>query len=85
MRRILSVFAVSALIATPGFAQTAPAQTEQTAKVKTVKKMVCKRIETDQVSGSRLGSTSKVCREVEVPTKEESSKAGSPQHSDNTI
>lgn len=83
MRKVLSVFAVSALIATPAFAQTAPVRADQAPAVKTVKKLVCKRIETDQVSGSRLSATTKVCREVEVRVKEEASKGGSSSDSMN--
>ena len=74
MRKSLSLFVVVALTAAPAFAQTAPVQPNAAPQVKTVKKKVCKRIETDQVSGSRLGSTSKICREIEVPVEEEASK-----------
>lgn len=84
MRKFLPTLAILALASTPAIAQSAPPQPAPAtaSEQKTVKKVVCKRIETDQVSGSRLGSTSKICREVEVPAKEQQSKqAPSENHS----
>ncbi|MBA3578279.1 MAG: hypothetical protein H0W39_11855 [Sphingomonas sp.] len=76
MRKLLPALAIVALASTSAIAQSAPPQPAPAAAAeqKIVKKIVCKRIETDQVSGSRLGSTSKICREVEVPAKEQQPK-----------
>jgi len=71
MHKFLFISAAFALGAAPAVAQTAPAaQTTQVEKQKTVKKVVCKKIEEDQTTGSRLGSTSKICKTIEVPATE---------------
>ena len=70
MRKFLPVFAILGFAAAPAMAQTAPAEPVPAPKVKTVKKTVCQRIEADRETGSRLGSTSRVCKTVEVPASE---------------
>ena len=79
MRTILVMLAGIGIATAPAVAQ-APAATQPApaAKQKTVKKTVCKRVESEQVSGSRLGSTTKVCREVEVPAKDQNAQQASP-------
>ena len=67
MRKFLPAFALFAFAATPAIAQTAPQQPAPETKVKMVKKKVCQTIKADRDTGSRLGSTSKVCKVVEVP------------------
>ena len=83
MRKFLVALGVFALSATPSVAQTAPVQPEPA--VKMVKKTVCKRIETDGETGSRLGSTSKVCREVEVPADTKGKKSAGQDQVRNTL
>ena len=85
MRKFLVAFGVFALGATPSVAQTAPAQTGQEQEVKMVKKTVCRRVETDGETGSRLGSTSKVCREVEVPADSKDKKSAAQDQARNTL
>jgi hypothetical protein len=46
-----------------------------------VKKTVCKRIEEERGIGSRLSSTTKVCRTVEVPATEADAKTSQEQKS----
>lgn len=75
MRMFLPAFAIFALAATPATAQTVPSQTVPEAKVKTVKKKVCQTITADRDTGSRLGSSTKVCKIVEVPADETDVKA----------
>lgn len=75
MQKLLVILAALGVIAAPAVAQNAQAaqqpesqpQTVPTEKPKTVKKVVCKRIEEEKSIGSRLSSTTKVCRTVEVP------------------
>ena len=75
MQKLFVTLAALGLIAAPAVAQNAQAaqstenqpQTVPTEKPKTVKKTVCKRIEEERSVGSRLSSTTKVCRTVEVP------------------
>jgi len=75
----LFIGAALALVAAPAVAQTAPAapaqtqaqaQASQVEAPKMVKKTICKKIEESQTTGSRLGSTTKVCKTVEVPATE---------------
>jgi len=79
MQKMLFIGAALALVAAPAVAQTAaaaPAQTQAQAQAsqveapKMVKKTICKKIEESQTTGSRLGSTTKVCKTVEVPATE---------------
>ena len=75
MQKLLVTLAALGVIAAPAVAQNAQAaqstenqaQAAPTEKPKMVKKTVCKRIEEERSIGSRLSSTTKVCREVEVP------------------
>lgn len=75
MQKLLVILAALGVIAAPAVAQNAQAaqstenqaQAAPTEKPKMVKKTVCKRIEEERSIGSRLSSTTKVCREVEVP------------------
>ena len=80
MRKCLALLAIIGLLAAPSVAQTsqsqpAPpsvAQTSQSqpapvAKEKTVTKVVCERVNVETETGSRLGSTPKVCKKVVVP------------------
>lgn len=69
MRKLLPIFAVLAVAAAPVAAQQTDTNAAASEKPKTAKKVVCKPIETDQVIGSRLSATSKICREVTVPVK----------------
>ena len=75
MQGLLFIAAAFALGAAPAVAQTAPAapaqaQADQVVAPKTVKKVICKKIEESQTTGSRLGSTTKVCKTIEVPATE---------------
>ena len=75
MQKMLFMAAAVALGAAPAIAQGTTgtanvAQTEQVEKQKTVTKVVCKRIEETQTTGSRLGSAQKVCKKVDVPVTE---------------
>ena len=82
MQKLFVTLAALGLIAAPAVAQNAQAaqstenqpQTVSTEKPKTVKKTVCKRIEEERSIGSRLSSTTKVCRTVEVPATEADAK-----------
>jgi hypothetical protein len=75
MHKLFVTLAALGVIAAPAVAQDAQAaqstenqaQAAPTEKPKTVKKTVCKRIEEERGVGSRLSSTTKVCRTVEVP------------------
>ena len=76
MQKMLFIGAAFALVAAPAVAQTAPADPTQQAQAsqveapKMVKKTVCKKIQESQTTGSRLGSTTKVCKTIEVPATE---------------
>ena len=75
MQKLFVTLAALGVIAAPAVAQDVQpaqstdnqAQTAPVEKPKTVKKVVCKRIEEERSIGSRLSSTTKVCRTVEVP------------------
>lgn len=75
MRMFLPAFAILAVAAAPAIAQTAPSQPTPEAKVKMVKKKVCQTIKADRDTGSRLSSSTKVCKIVEVPADETDVKA----------
>lgn len=50
--------------------QLAPqAQPAAEAKPKMVKKTICRRVDNEETTGSRLGSAPKVCTTVEVPAR----------------
>jgi len=70
MQKTALVLVAFAVAAAPAIAQTAqPGQIEAAAAAeqKVVKKVVCQKIEEDRTTGSRLGSTGKVCKTVKVP------------------
>lgn len=75
MKKPLVSLAVLSLFATPAAAQTPPAQAPAATgsqpapatAAKTVKKVVCQRVVTEETTGSRLGSAPKRCRTIEVP------------------
>ena len=73
MLKLVPLFAVLSVAATPAVAQTTtpPAQPAEQAQPKTVKKVVCKKIVEERSVGSRLNSTTKVCKTVEVPADKE--------------
>ncbi|HWI77498.1 MAG TPA: hypothetical protein VNS53_10510 [Sphingomicrobium sp.] len=83
MQKLLLMVAAVGLSAAPAMAQTTPPQapTNQTATTapapqpKTVKKQVCERVEVERSTGSRLSSTTRICKTVEVPV---TSKDGQP-------
>lgn len=73
MQKLLLMVAACGLCA-PAMAQTTPQQPEalqantaQTAPPKTVRKQVCQKVSDERSTGSRLGSTTRVCKIVEVP------------------
>jgi hypothetical protein len=75
MRRFCLAVAVAGIFATPAVAQSqAPAQQAPAAEQKTEKKVVCQRVAAEQATGSRFGSTTRVCKTVEVPVE----RAGEP-------
>jgi hypothetical protein len=73
MQKLLLMVAAVGLSAAPATAQTTPQQapTNQTTtpapQPKTVKKQVCERVEVERSTGSRLSSTTRICKMVEVP------------------
>jgi hypothetical protein len=83
MQKLLLIGAAFGVAAAPVSAQTTPTQgipsqvvSNQTqvataAKPKTVKKTVCEKVQVEQSTGSRLGSTSRICRQVEVPVPQD--------------
>jgi hypothetical protein len=76
MHKLLLTVAACGLCA-PAMAQTTPqqpapvqpntAQTAQPAQTKTVQKQVCEKVAVERSTGSRLNSTTKICKIVEVP------------------
>lgn len=48
-------------------AQSAPTASPAPAKSQTVKKVVCRRVDDEETTGSRVGSAPKVCKTIEVP------------------
>jgi hypothetical protein len=75
MHKLFVTFAALGVVAAPAMAQNAQAaqaptdqaQTAPTEKPKTVKKLVCREVDEERGIGSRLASTTKICRTVEVP------------------
>jgi hypothetical protein len=80
MRKLLLMASALGLSAATAMAQTAPSQgipnqvvsndTNQAiplVKPKTVKKRVCEKVEVERSTGSRLSSTTRLCKVVEVP------------------
>lgn len=83
MQKLLLIVAAIGAPAAPALAQ--PAQTAdnqvQAAPAeapKTVKKTVCRDIDDERAIGSRLHSTTKVCRVVEVPATPNSKTSNQP-------
>ena len=73
MQKLLLMVAAFGLSA-PAMAQTVPSQVpaSETAaapapQAKTVKKQVCEKVEVERSTGSRLSSTTRICKTVEVP------------------
>jgi hypothetical protein len=66
MLKLVPLFAILSVAAAPAVAQ-APSTQPAPAQVKTVKKKVCQRVNEERSTGSLLGSTTKVCKTVEVP------------------
>ncbi len=82
MQKLLLIIAAFGVPA-PVFAQAAqPADNQVQAAPagapKTVKKTVCRDIDGERAIGSRLHSTTKVCRVVEVPVKPNSKSSDQP-------
>jgi hypothetical protein len=70
MLRLCLAFAVAGIVAAPAAAlPQAPAGKAPASEEQTNKKVVCQRVAAEQTTGSRFGSTTKVCRTVEVPTE----------------
>jgi hypothetical protein len=78
MHKSLVSLAVLSVFASPAAAQTSappapPAaalpQAPAPATPATVKKIVCERVDTEETTGSRLGTAPKRCRTIEVPAK----------------
>jgi hypothetical protein len=68
MHKSLVVLAIFSTMSVPAAAQTAPTANQvQNAKPQTAKKIVCKRVDDEETTGSRLSSAPKVCKAVEVP------------------
>ncbi|MGN6154483.1 MAG: hypothetical protein ACTHN4_01960 [Sphingomicrobium sp.] len=73
MQKLLLMVAAFGICA-PATAQTTPVQapsnqsaTAPAPQQKTVKKRVCEKVEVEQSTGSRLNSTTRICKTVEVP------------------
>lgn len=67
MRSLLIAFAAITVASAPANAETTPTTADGTeVKAKTVKRIVCKRVDTELGTGSRLGTPGKICKEVEV-------------------
>jgi hypothetical protein len=78
MQKLLLMVAACGL-STPALAQTNPqqpapaqaqvntAQTSQAAQPKMVRKQICEKVAVERSTGSRLNSTTRVCKIVEVP------------------
>jgi hypothetical protein len=76
MRRLLLAFATATIVSAPAFAQ-APAQVpadRAAGEQRTQMKRVCETIETERGTGSRLSSTSRVCKMVKVPVEDAKAK-----------
>jgi hypothetical protein len=83
MHKLLLIGAAFGVAATPAVAQTAPTQgipsqvvsnqpeAAPVARPKTVKKLVCQNVEVEQSTGSRLSSTGKICRKIDVPVPQD--------------
>ena len=73
MHKTLVALVGISVAASPAAAQVAPVATVQpqtpaaTPAPKTIKKTVCERIRVEESTGSRLGSSKRTCRTIEVP------------------
>ncbi len=75
MHKVLLTLVAFGLSATPAVAQqtatasagSPEAQPAPVAKPKTITKTVCQRVEVERSTGSRLTSTTKLCKQVVVP------------------
>ena len=74
MYKSLITLVVFGVISAPAVAQNVPqmpaaprAPEAAPAKPQMVKKTVCRRVDDEETTGSRLGSAPKVCKTVEVP------------------
>ena len=79
MRKSLFLLIGFAVSAAPAAAQTAPSKQPLPTEAKTVTKIVCKRSDAEETTGSRLGSAPKVCKKVQVPA-EDANKEGRDGH-----
>ena len=77
MFKSVVALAVMSAISAPAVAQTAPApQSATAAKPQTVKKTICRRVDDEETTGSRVGEAPKVCKTIEVPAPAGSSGNG---------
>ena len=70
MRRLMSAFAIAGLAASPAIAQSQPPAGQAPAKVKMVEKVVCEKVAAERSTGSRLSSTTRVCKTIQVPAED---------------
>jgi hypothetical protein len=75
MRKTLIALAMAGIMTSPAFAQSqvpqqAPAAQAPAAEQKTEMKRVCQAVAAERTTGSRFGSTTRVCKMVEVPVEE---------------
>ena len=70
MRALLIAFVIAGTSASPAVAQTSADAEQAPAKAEYVEKVVCQKVEEEQSTGSRLGSTTKICKTVKVPLAE---------------
>lgn len=81
MQKLLLIVAAFGVSAAPGLAQPVPSADPQAAPAeapKTVKKTVCRDVDDERAIGSRLHSTTKICRVVEIPAKPNSKSSDQP-------
>lgn len=69
MRKSLFLLVCFAVGSTSAAAQTASSQQSLPTEAKTVTKIVCKRSDVEETTGSRLSSAPKVCKKVQVPAE----------------
>lgn len=71
MRKLCLPFALAAIVATPAAAQPqVQAQQPPAAEQQKKTKQVCELVAAERSTGSRLSSTTRVCRTVEVPMED---------------
>ena len=76
MRMLLIAIATAGLAASPAVAQAQSPVSQAPEKGKMVEKVVCEKIPAERTTGSRLGSTTKVCKTVMVPADEATKRDG---------